>query len=237
MCSVHAIFWWTRDHSSDSVVMMCVRVWTLRSASALLCPPMQLPVRPKECYSTGDLPHSAVIFFTNCLLSIWACMLSRIQQQSSHQNFRAWFNLFFTFKPKKGGTYILLQLKHSLAENRLMTSAVLIWFCQRYSALEARYMRPVEVCVTGRAVLCLGLRLAVKRRKCVRRVVSVPLESIWVILENVWQLTCAPACMMDSSTNLMTSLLITTASGQWMRALSIIRSWAYFNVVIHANMI
>lgn len=37
----------------------------------------------------------------------------------------------------------------------------LILFCQSLSAREARRMRPVGVCATGRAALCLALSRAV----------------------------------------------------------------------------
>lgn len=77
-------------------------------------------------------------------------------------------------------------------------------------------MRPVGVCVTGHVALCLGPRQAVRGRGCARRAVSVLLGSTWVTPENVWRLTCAPVCMMDSSTSLMTSTRITTASGRWL---------------------
>lgn len=85
-------------------------------------------------------------------------------------------------------------------------------------------MRPVGVSVSGHVALCLGLRQAVKGRDCARRAVSVQLGSTWVTPVNVWRLTCAPACMTDSSISLMTSTQITTASGQcaW-------RDNAYFN--------
>lgn len=98
----------------------------------------------------------------------------------------------------------------------LLPNIVLNWFCQSWSALGARCMRPVGVSVSGHVALCLGLRQAVKGRGCAKRAVSVPLGSTWVTPENVWRLTCAPACMMDSSTSLMTSTQITTASGQWL---------------------
>lgn len=42
--------------------MMCVRVGTVRSASARLCPPMQLPAQQEECCSTGGLLRSVVTF-------------------------------------------------------------------------------------------------------------------------------------------------------------------------------
>lgn len=61
-CSVRATFWWIRVHSSSSVVMMCVRVGTVRSASARLCPPMQLPAQQEECCSTGGLLRYVVTF-------------------------------------------------------------------------------------------------------------------------------------------------------------------------------
>lgn len=100
-----------------------------------------------------------------------------------------------------------------------MTNSLLICCSQHWSALEDKCMRPVGACVTAHAVLCLGLRLAVRGRGCVRRAVSVPLGSIWVPQVNVWQLTSVPACMMDSSTSLMMYMQITTVFGQWLRML------------------
>lgn len=89
-------------------------------------------------------------------------------------------------------------------------------WCQSWSALEARCMRPVGVRASRPAVLCLALRQDVRGRGCVRRAVSVLLESTWATPENVWQLTCAPACTMDSFTNPVMFTQIITASGQWL---------------------
>jgi len=97
-----------------------------------------------------------------------------------------------------------------------MTNPPLIWCYQSCSAPEARSTRPVGVCVIGHAAPYLVLRQAVRGSGYVRRDVSVLLGSTLVTLENVWHLTCAPACMMDSSTSLMTSTRIITASGAWL---------------------
>lgn len=93
----------------------------------------------------------------------------------------------------------------------------LFWSPQRLSALEVRCMRPVGVCVTGRAALCLGRRQAVRGRGCVRRAAFALLGSTWATRESVWRPTCAPAYTMDRSTGLMTSTQITTAFGQSLR--------------------
>lgn len=77
-------------------------------------------------------------------------------------------------------------------------------------------MKPAGVCVKELVALCPGWNLNVMGRRRARRAASVLQENTSVTLGNVWQLSCAPACTTDSSTSLMTSTRITTASGQWL---------------------
>lgn len=105
-------------------------------------------------------------------------------------------------------------MKHNLTRKYVL-NITLIWFSKRWSALEARCMRPVGVDASERVGLSRVLSLVVRGRGRARRAVFVMPGNTWAPPESVWQLTCAPAYTTDSCISQVTSMQITTAFGEW----------------------